>query len=107
MQGLSVVDLKVVFLTHLHSDHTVGYPDLILTPWAIGRAHALEVYGPKGLGHMTRHILEAYAEDIRIRRRDKERRGELEQADGFRVTPTRSSRALSTRTQTSRSPRSS
>ena len=84
VQGLSVVDLKVVFLTHLHSDHTVGYPDLILTPWAIGRAHALEVYGPR-LARMTGHILEAYAEDIRIRRRDKERRGELEQADGFRV----------------------
>ncbi len=37
--GLSVVGLKVVFLTHLHSDHTVGYPDLIFTPWPIGRKH--------------------------------------------------------------------
>lgn len=85
VQGLSVTGIKVVFLTHLHSDHTAGYPDLILTPWAIGRAHALEVYGPKGLGRMTRHILGAYAEDIRIRRRDKEGRGDFEEAGGFRV----------------------
>src|SRR5688572_8209265 len=35
--ALDPVKLRVVFLTHLHSDHTVGYPDLILTPWVLGR----------------------------------------------------------------------
>ena len=85
VQGLSVVDVKVAFLTHLHSDHTAGFPDLILTPWAVGRTQPLEVYGPKGLGRMTRHILEAYADDITIRRRDKESRGEIDQAGAFRV----------------------
>ena len=35
--GLSVLNIKHVFLTHLHSDHTAGYPDLILTPWSAGR----------------------------------------------------------------------
>jgi ribonuclease BN (tRNA processing enzyme) len=70
--GLSVVTVKHAFVTHLHSDHTAGYPDLILTPWSVGRTHALEVYGPRGLSKMTRHILEAYAEDIRIRRQDKQ-----------------------------------
>lgn len=59
--------LKVVFSTHLHSDHTAGYPDLILTPWVMGRREPLEVYGPKGLREMTDHVLAAYQEDIRIR----------------------------------------
>jgi len=60
--------IRVVFATHLHSDHTAGYPDLILTPWAMGRQRPLEVYGPKGLKNMTDHILKAYREDIAIRR---------------------------------------
>jgi ribonuclease BN (tRNA processing enzyme) len=60
-------NLKVIFVTHLHSDHTVGYPDLILTPWVMGRREPLRVYGPKGIKAMTDHILEAYSENIRIR----------------------------------------
>ena len=67
IQGLAVKNLKHAFLTHLHSDHTAGYPDLILTPWVMGRDAPLEVYGPEGLRNMTDHILEAYCEDIRYR----------------------------------------
>ena len=52
-------NLKTAFLTHLHSDHTVGYPDLIFTPWVIARKDTLNVYGPKGLKAMTDHILAA------------------------------------------------
>jgi ribonuclease BN (tRNA processing enzyme) len=83
--GLGVVNVRVVFLTHLHSDHTAGYADLILTPWSVGRSQHLEVYGPKGLRHMTDHILEAYREDIAIRRKDKQVLGVPEQADGYKV----------------------
>src|SRR6266446_4712406 len=49
-------NLKTAFVTHLHSDHTVGYPDLIFTPWVIARKDTLNVYGPKGLKAMTDHI---------------------------------------------------
>jgi ribonuclease BN (tRNA processing enzyme) len=59
--------LKRLFITHLHSDHTLGYPDLILTPWVLGRSEPLAVYGPVGTQAMTDHILQAYKEDIRIR----------------------------------------
>lgn len=65
--GLEVRRIGRAFLTHLHSDHSVGYPDLILTPWVMGRDEPLEVYGPEGLADMTRHILKAYGEDIRYR----------------------------------------
>lgn len=60
--------LTRAFLTHHHSDHTVGYPDLIFTPWVLGRNEPLVVYGPPGTQAMTDHLLAAYAEDIRERR---------------------------------------
>ena len=60
-------NLKVAFVTHLHSDHTVGYSDLILTGWTSGRTVPLEVYGPSGLQSMTEHILQAYRVDIETR----------------------------------------
>jgi ribonuclease Z len=59
--------LTAVFLTHLHSDHTLGLPDVILTSWVMGRSSPLRVIGPRGTRAMTRHILEAWSEDIRIR----------------------------------------
>ena len=64
---LAVPRLDRVFLTHLHSDHTVGLPDLILSPWVLGRRKPLEVYGPAGTRVMTEHLLAAYGEDIRER----------------------------------------
>ncbi len=67
IEGLDVKNIKRAFLTHLHSDHTTGYPDLILTPWVMGRDEPLEVYGPTGIKEMTEHILEAYREDIGYR----------------------------------------
>jgi ribonuclease BN (tRNA processing enzyme) len=65
--GLPLLRLSRAFLTHLHSDHTAGYPDLILTPWTLGRVEPLVVYGPPGIQKMTEHILEAYEEDIKER----------------------------------------
>ena len=67
IQALEPVKLRVAFVTHLHSDHTVGYADLIFTPWTIGRRVPLEVYGPKGIKAMTEHLLEAYRVDIETR----------------------------------------
>jgi len=65
--GLEPSQLTRGFLTHLHSDHTIGYPDLVLTPAVAGRRTALEVYGPAGIQSMTNHILSAYEEDVRER----------------------------------------
>ena len=64
---LEMPSLNRLFITHLHSDHTMGYADLILTPWVLEREEPLEVYGPPGTKAMTDHLLSAYDEDIRIR----------------------------------------
>src|SRR5215510_6088925 len=72
---------EATFITHLHSDHTLGYPDLILTSWIMRRQKPLEVFGPPGLRRMTDHLLGAFSEDIDIRTRGLER----EVADYLRV----------------------
>src|ERR1700680_5264257 len=64
MPAVGPGNLKVAFVTHLHSDHTAGYSDLIFTGWTSGRQAPLEVYGPSGLLSMTEHILQAYRVDI-------------------------------------------
>jgi ribonuclease BN (tRNA processing enzyme) len=67
LPALRVANLERLFLTHLHSDHTIGLPDIILTPAVTGRRGPLEVWGPEGTQAMVTHILEAYQEDIRLR----------------------------------------
>ncbi|MCD8380023.1 MAG: MBL fold metallo-hydrolase [Lachnospiraceae bacterium] len=76
--------LTVAFCTHLHTDHTAGYPDLIFTPWVLERRKPLQVYGPKGIRHMTDHILAAYEVDIDFRLHGFERANEV----GYQVQVT-------------------
>lgn len=60
--------LTRVFITHLHSDHTLGLPDLMLSPWVLERSGALRIYGPRGIAAMAQSIESAWKEDIAIRR---------------------------------------
>jgi ribonuclease BN (tRNA processing enzyme) len=59
--------LTRAFITHLHSDHTLGLPDLMLTPWILDRDRPLDLYRPVGLRAMVEHLEAAYADDVRIR----------------------------------------
>lgn len=59
--------LAIAFLTHIHSDHTLGLADLIITPWVVERAEPLHIYGPPGTAALVEGTLAAYADDIRIR----------------------------------------
>ena len=70
-----------VFITHLHSDHTLGLPDLIFTSWVMGRSKPLPIYGPPGIAAMINHIIAAWSEDIAIRTNGLEH----ESAGGYRV----------------------
>jgi ribonuclease BN (tRNA processing enzyme) len=67
LPALQARNLELVFLSHLHSDHTVGLPDLIHTGWVAERTRPLKVFGPPGTERMARHLTEAWADDIRIR----------------------------------------
>jgi ribonuclease BN (tRNA processing enzyme) len=65
--ALAASKLDIVFLTHLHSDHTLGLPDLLLSPWVLERTRPLRVFGPKGSRSMLDHIGAAWSADIEIR----------------------------------------
>jgi len=65
--GIAMEQITRAFITHLHSDHTVGLPDLIFTPAVTGRKTPLEIYGPPGIRAMTTLIMKAYSEDQQIR----------------------------------------
>jgi ribonuclease Z len=65
--GEPVESVDALFLTHLHSDHTVGIPDLWLTGWFLGRDHPLRVWGPTGTREMTDYISQAYKFDVYAR----------------------------------------
>ena len=67
IKGLDPKLLRTAFVTHLHSDHTSGYPDLIFTPAVLERDAPLDVYGPPGIRAMTDHVLKAWAEDVDVR----------------------------------------
>ncbi len=66
-----LVGIDALFLTHLHSDHTVGIPDVWLTSWVFGRTKALAVVGPKGTAAMSGHLEQAYQWDLDTRARDE------------------------------------
>jgi ribonuclease BN (tRNA processing enzyme) len=71
--GLPIDGMTAVFLTHLHSDHTLGLPDVIHTTWVMGRAAPMPIIGPPGTQAMVDHIQAAWAEDIVVRTEGTER----------------------------------
>ena len=62
--------VDALFLTHLHSDHILGVPDLVFSSWVFGRDRPFTVYGPAGTKAMLEHLYEAFAVDIREREID-------------------------------------
>ena len=65
--GIPPRTIRHAFATHLHSDHTVGLPDILFSAWTLGRDVPLELYGPPGIQAMAEHVHKAWEQDIDIR----------------------------------------
>ncbi len=85
--GLGIDGFTRVLLTHLHSDHTLGLPDVLLTTWVMGRRSAQLLIGPPGTARMVELLLAAWQPDIAVRTEGLERG----QPGGHRATVTESS----------------
>ena len=67
--ALKYENLRGVFITHLHSDHTAGLPDVFITSWQFGRKSTpLQLYGPTGIQQLSDAMLQFFAYDIHVRR---------------------------------------
>ncbi|MGV3708350.1 MAG: MBL fold metallo-hydrolase [Gemmatimonas sp.] len=67
VRGLRPPQIGRVFLTHLHSDHTMGLNDVIFTPWIQGRTVPAEIFGPIGTKRLVNGILDGNYDDIQER----------------------------------------
>ena len=66
--GAPIDQVETVFLTHLHSDHIVGLPELWITPWfLLARKGPMRVYGPAGTAEMLEGMRRFLASDVRQR----------------------------------------
>ncbi len=64
-QGINPRRVTRIFLTHLHSDHISGLPELWITPWfLLGRIEPLEVWGPPGTAAMVAGMRAMYGHDV-------------------------------------------
>src|SRR5664279_3600055 len=69
--NLTYANLSALFLTHLHSDHIVGIPDLWLTGWLLSKREIpLSVFGPAGSGELLQNLQKAFSFDIKMRIED-------------------------------------
>ena len=94
--------LRTIFVTHLHSDHTLEVPTLAYNAWAIGLKTPVDVYGPAGVNELLDGFWLSQRFDIEIRMADEGRpdlrklvtphvvrEGAVLERDGVRVTALR------------------
>ena len=65
--NVNLSSIDNIFFTHLHSDHIVGFPDVLMTGWVYQREKTLNIFGPSGTKNFVDNIKDAFNEDIKIR----------------------------------------
>jgi len=71
--GVALNRVRVILVTHHHSDHNLEYGGLIYNAWASGLGSRIDAYGPPGLEDMTRAFFDYMKLDIDTRIADEGR----------------------------------
>ncbi|MEM9850844.1 MAG: MBL fold metallo-hydrolase [Pseudomonadota bacterium] len=71
--GVELLDIDVIFITHLHSDHILDLGSLLYTAWTNGLRRVVPIYGPPGTQEFWNHFLRAMSFDHGIRMADEGR----------------------------------
>ncbi len=83
--------LDYIILTHLHSDHVVGLPDVWLTGWLGGpfgrRKAPLKIMGPQGTQNLATGLMQAYAWDVKTRITDQKLKPEGAKSAARNIKP--------------------
>ena len=66
--GLDYNTIDKIFITHLHYDHIIGLPDLMLSGWVFQRSKPIQIWGPAGSKNHVEHIQKAYRADVDLRK---------------------------------------
>ena len=64
---VSSADIDLLLFTHLHSDHAVDLYQLIISSWHSYRVNPWKIYGPKGTKKFVKKIMDAWADERRLR----------------------------------------
>ena len=65
--NISLAEIDVLLFTHLHSDHAVDLYQLIISSWHSYRVKPWKIYGPKGTKKFVKKIMDAWAEERKLR----------------------------------------
>lgn len=66
--GVDIPDVKQVFLTHLHADHTIGLAPLLMFDWALVSTSPISVYGPPGTKLFLKRALDYISIPVEVHR---------------------------------------
>ena len=60
-------EIENIFFTHLHSDHILGFADILMTGWVYHRQKPLNIFGPPGTTNFIDSTIKSFEEDIKVR----------------------------------------